>query len=116
MVHVDVMVNSVMGDRYTKYMESYGISYIPRSEQEQLNGGSTDAGNISYQVPLVHPGFGIHTTAVNHTHEFTAAAKTEIAHEDTLRATKAMSMTLIDILQSQDMLDAAVAEFKKNTA
>ncbi|KAG2183819.1 hypothetical protein INT44_008830 [Umbelopsis vinacea] len=112
----DVLVNSVMGDRYTKYMESYGISYIPKSEQEQMSGGSTDAGNISYQVPLVHPGFGIHTTAVNHTHEFTAAAKTEIAHEDTLRATKAMSMTLIDILQSQDMLDAAVAEFKKNTA
>jgi metal-dependent amidase/aminoacylase/carboxypeptidase family protein len=97
-------------------MESYGISYPPRAEQEQMSGGSTDAGNISYQVPLVHPSFGIHTTAVNHTHEFTAAAKTEIAHEDTLRATKAMAMTLIDILQSQQMLDAAVAEFEMNTA
>ncbi|KAH8550366.1 hypothetical protein BGW37DRAFT_499051 [Umbelopsis sp. PMI_123] len=112
----DVLVNSVLADRYAKYMESYGISYPPRAEQEQMSGGSTDAGNISYQVPLVHPSFGIHTTAVNHTHEFTAAAKTEIAHEDTLRATKAMAMTLIDILQSQQMLDAAVAEFEMNTA
>ncbi|GAB5588540.1 hypothetical protein Unana1_03440 [Umbelopsis nana] len=115
-VTMDVLVNSVMGDRYTQYMEKAGISFLPRSEQEQLSGGSTDAGNISYQVPLVHPGFGIHTTASNHTHEFTAAAKTKAAHEDTLRATKAMTMTLVDILQSQSLLDAAVKEFKKNTA
>jgi len=105
-----------MGDRYTQYMEKAGISFLPRVEQQQLSGGSTDAGNISYQVPLVHPGFGIHTDASNHTHEFTAAAKTMAAHEDTLRATKAMTMTLVDILQSQSLLDAALKEFKENTA
>ncbi|CAM0137698.1 hypothetical protein VKS41_000905 [Umbelopsis sp. WA50703] len=112
----DVLPNSIMGDSYIKYMEKLGLDFMPRAKQEELTGGSTDAGNISYQVPLVHPGFGIHTTASNHTHEFTAAAKTVAAHKDTLRATKAMSMTLVEILQNQCMLDAAKKEFDENTA
>ena len=36
--------------------------------------GSTDMGNVSYEVPSIHPLYYIGTDAVNHTNEFAAAA------------------------------------------
>lgn len=38
--------------------------------------GSTDFGNVSYEVPGIHPFFYIGTDALNHTEEYTEAAGT----------------------------------------
>ncbi|KAJ7804470.1 hypothetical protein B0H14DRAFT_3774384 [Mycena olivaceomarginata] len=66
-------------------------------KEEEANGNgafSTDFGNVTYALPGVHPGYAIPTVpnGGNHTAEFTAAAITPEAHEETLKVTKALSL------------------------
>ncbi|KAI8069357.1 hypothetical protein BC940DRAFT_325828 [Gongronella butleri] len=92
----DVVQNHVLATTYGKYMEKTGIQF-PSMKEQELGGGSTDFGNTSYVVPSLHPMHGIHTTASNHTVEFTAAAKTEQAHKDTINASHCMALTALHL-------------------
>lgn len=47
-----------------------------RSDFHNYLAGSTDFGNVSYEVPVIHPFFYIGTDALNHTEEYTEAAGT----------------------------------------
>ncbi|KAG1217323.1 hypothetical protein G6F68_021755 [Rhizopus microsporus] len=73
-------------------------------------------GNVSYEVPVIHPMYGIHTTASNHTVEFTAAAKTEQAHKDTITASKCLAATGVEVLLNEQYYNHVVKEFKKELA
>lgn len=112
----DVIQNSVMADTYAHYMEKYGIQFPPRYEQENGGGGSTDMGNVSYEVPVIHPLYGIHTTAANHTVEFTAAAKTLQAHKDTITASKCLAATGVEVLLNEQYYKQVQEQFKKDLA
>ncbi|RCH91763.1 hypothetical protein CU097_004931 [Rhizopus azygosporus] len=112
----DVIQNSVMADTYAHYMEKYGIQFPPRYEQESGGGGSTDMGNVSYEVPVIHPLYGIHTTAANHTVEFTAAAKTLQAHKDTITASKCLAATGVEVLLNEQYYKQVQEQFKKDLA
>lgn len=109
----DVFMNDAMTLNFKHYMEEEGITYEPRVDEEQTGTGSTDMGNISYVVPSIHPAYGIHTTAANHTNEFAAAARTLVAHQDTLRAAKCLSMTAAEIMVDDDLYKKVVDDFKK---
>ncbi|KAG1591751.1 hypothetical protein G6F48_003094 [Rhizopus delemar] len=98
----DVIQNSVMADTYAHHMEQYGIRFPSKEEQISKGGASTDMGNVSYEVPVIHPMYGIHTTASNHTIEFTAAAKTPQAHKDTITASKCLAATGIEVLLNEE--------------
>ena len=63
----DVFMNDALALNYKHYMEKEGITYKSRIDEEQTSTGSTDMGNFSYVVPSIHPAYGIHTTAANHT-------------------------------------------------
>ena len=60
--------------------------------------GSTDVGNVSHQVPTLHPDIGIGCGLAAHTPEFAAAAGSDYAQERLLVGAKAMAMTAIDLL------------------
>ena len=61
--------------------------------------GSTDQRNITYVVPDIHLLYDIKPKGgANHTIDFTNAAKTEIAHEATLTASKGIALTGLDFL------------------
>lgn len=109
----DVFMNDAMALNYKHYMEQEGITYKSRFDEEQTSTGSTDMGNFSYAVPSIHPAYGIHTTAANHTKEFAAAAKTEVAHQDTLRAAKCLSMTAAEVMVDDKLYEQVVDDFKK---
>ncbi|KAK4513803.1 uncharacterized protein ATC70_005809 [Mucor velutinosus] len=109
----DVFMNDTMAANFKSYMEKEGITYKDRTEEEQLVVASTDFGNVSYTVPSIHPMYAIHTDAGNHTKEFTDASKTEIAHKDTLRASKCLVMTAADVLTDDNLYKQVVADFKK---
>jgi len=52
-----------------------------------------------YVVPSIHPKYKIGDgLQVNHTKEFTTITNTPEAHQNTLTAAKAMSMTVVDVL------------------
>lgn len=92
-------------------MEKQGIEFPSKEVQEKVGGASTDMGNVSYEVPTLHPMYGIHTTAANHTIEFTAAARTEQAHKDTILASKGLSVTACRVLLDNGFYEAVKNEF-----
>lgn len=57
----------------------------------QSMGASTDFGNVTFALPACHPMYFIHADGGNHTHEFTAGAKTEQAHDQSFKAMSAMA-------------------------
>ncbi|KAI9304147.1 hypothetical protein BJ944DRAFT_164137 [Cunninghamella echinulata] len=91
----DVVQNNIMASTYAKYMKKEGIQFPPREEQKA--GGSTDFGNVSYVLPSIHPMFGIHTDAPNHTIDFTKAAGTPQAHKDAMLASKSLALTALHV-------------------
>ncbi|KAI9245434.1 hypothetical protein BY458DRAFT_537038 [Sporodiniella umbellata] len=109
----DVIQNNLLADNYAYHMEKQGIEFPSVYEQDRKGGGSTDMGNVSYEVPSLHPFFGIHTDAANHTIEFTAAAKTMEAHRDTLRAAKCISATGVEVLLNSSFYQKVQDRFKE---
>ncbi|KAI8059589.1 hypothetical protein BC940DRAFT_313474 [Gongronella butleri] len=109
----DVFMNTAMAECYKKHMEKEGVKFLPRSEEEKIASASTDMGNFSYEVPSIHPAFGIETTATNHTKEFANAARTEKAHELTLRAAKCLALTAADVFLSDSFFDQIVKDFEQ---
>ena len=74
--------------------------------------GSTDMGNVSFVVPSIHPLYKVGDgTQINHTREFTAITNTPEAHQNTLTAAKAMSMTVVDVLTNPAVLEQIKKEF-----
>lgn len=62
--------------------------------------GSTDMGNVSQVTPSIHPTIAIAPPEIHiHTQEFASAATSEAGHKGLMDAAKAMSMTVVDILQ-----------------
>jgi metal-dependent amidase/aminoacylase/carboxypeptidase family protein len=112
-ITLDVFMNESMALYFKEQMEDQGIHYQPRSDEEQVVSGSTDMGNFSYAVPSIHPAYGIHTTATNHTREFAQAASTQVAHQDTLRASKCLSLTAAHVYLDDAFYQSVLADFKK---
>ncbi|KAI9480873.1 MAG: hypothetical protein EXX96DRAFT_482370 [Benjaminiella poitrasii] len=112
----DVIQNRPLADFYAQHMNKYGIKFPSEEEQFSAGGGSTDMGNVSYEMPCIHPFYGIHTTASNHTIEFTEAAKTMQAHKDTLVASKCMAATGVEVLLNDEFYYSVQHNFKGSHA
>ena len=62
-----------MATRYESYASSLGVKFPSRKEQEEFGSGSTDQGNVTYEVPSIHPMFKLDLPegVGNHTPGFT---------------------------------------------
>ena len=105
-----MVVNSTLAELYQRNAESLGVTFPPQAEFT----AGTDMGNVSHVVPAIHPMYAIGTTDANHSHAFTTAAATELAHEKTLIASKALAMTAIDVLCNPDLIDKVGNDFLKS--
>ena len=103
--------NSTLADLYQANAKTLGVTFGPQSDEEGR--GSTDMGNVSKIIPSIHPLFSIGSTAVNHSHAFTTAAITEIAHKKTLIASKALAMTAIDVLCNAELMEKIKKDFEE---
>ena len=108
--HLDT--NNTLAQLYQANAETLGVTFPPQAEFS----ASTDMGNVSHVVPSTHVMYSIGTTAPNHSHAFTTAAITELAHEKTLIASKAMAMTAIDVLCNQELIEKVRNDFKASHA
>jgi len=74
--------------------------------------GSTDMGNVSYEVPSIHPMIAVapHGTAI-HTEAFAAHTASDAADLAVLDGAKAMAMTVADLWADAGVLTRARAEF-----
>ncbi len=92
---------------YKRNADQLGRSFAPR--EGRLRSFSTDMGNVSLEVPSIHPIIGIDSfPAVNHQPEFTAHCVSASADAAILDAAIAMAWTAIDAA-ADDELRSAVA-------
>ena len=103
--------NPTMARLYQTNAETLGVQFPPLNEQKEKVLGSTDMGNVSHVVPSIHPLYSIGSEAVNHSYAFTSAAGTDVAHEKTLIASKALAMTAIDLYCNEELRKQVKQEF-----
>ncbi|THU88083.1 bacterial exopeptidase dimerization domain-containing protein, partial [Dendrothele bispora CBS 962.96] len=111
----DLRQNKALGDevaniicsRYGTIDREYGIA-----------SASTDFGNVSYELPSLHPGFAIPTVpgGGNHTPEFAKAAATVEAHEACLDISKALAATGIRVFIDDEFFEEVKRTFEEDKA
>ena len=98
---------------YRANAESLGRNFDAPEPLTRMNRASTDMGNVSQAVASFHPYIGINSgDAVNHQHQFAAAAVTRDADRAVLDGAKGLAMTMVDIAQDAQMR-AYVKEFSR---
>jgi aminobenzoyl-glutamate utilization protein B len=85
-----------------------------RETQEHPGGGSTDVGDVSWNVPNINL---IVTVAPEdtpwHSWAVVACGGMSIGHKGMVYATKAMAMTMTDLFEDQKLIDKVKAEYKE---
>ncbi|KAM0745941.1 amidohydrolase [Meredithblackwellia eburnea MCA 4105] len=112
MAYSDLRNNQSLADVYTDFMTERYKAQFP---VELSLGGSTDFGNVSYELPALHPAFQIPCGVGegNHTVGFTAAAATKEAHQLTLDAAKGISVSSWKFITDKEYASTVKKEFKK---
>jgi amidohydrolase len=104
-----VLVNRTLARLYGENLAQLGVSLDP--PEARSGGGSTDAGNVSRVVPLIHPYFAICPAGTpGHSIEFARAAASREAHRAMLTAAKALAMTAWDLFADPRLVQEARAE------
>ncbi|CAE6467511.1 unnamed protein product [Rhizoctonia solani] len=107
----DVRGSEVLSNEFGAIMTGrYGYSF----DSHATTGASTDFGNVTYELPSIHPGFTIPTVpnGGNHTPEYTAAARTQEAHERAVAVSKGLAALGLRTLLDEDFLRMVKDNFK----
>lgn len=111
-VYKHVIQNAAIARTYRKHAQALGFEFQDADMAEQPpTGASTDCGNVSHCIPTAHPVYSLGSGARNHTRGFAEDANSEAAQEPTLRVSKALALTALDLLTDPDLLDEARREF-----
>ena len=97
---------------FEENFESIGESIDP----EPFLLGSSDIGNLSYHMPVLHP--MVKTAADGtalHTDEFKDQGKSDTAYSGMINGMKAVLMTAVRIFADPDFLQRAREEFQQDT-
>ncbi|TVY25658.1 Peptidase M20 domain-containing protein [Lachnellula hyalina] len=114
MEYDDHVPNKVLGGICRGAFNGLG-GEIPSADLDLIwgaSGASTDQGNVSYAMPSLSLGFKIESEDGPHNPGFAKAARTREAHGAALRAGKALAVTGLEIVGSEDLLRAAREEFE----
>ncbi|MDI6894782.1 MAG: M20 family metallopeptidase [Bacillota bacterium] len=104
-----VLVNRTLARLYGQNLAELGVSLEP--PEPRSGGGSTDAGNVSRVVPLIHPYFAICPAGTpGHSVEFARAAASKEAHRAMLTTATALAMTAWDLFADPGLAEEARAE------
>lgn len=108
----DLLKNTLLIGEFEKNFESLGEKIDP----EPFLLGSSDIGNLSYHMPVLHPMVktaGEGTTL--HTDEFLNYGKSDVAYQGMINGMKALLMTAVRVLEDADFLQNVRSEFKEKT-
>ena len=105
--------NLTMAQLFINNMNSLGREV--QLENANQSFGSTDMGNVSQLVPSIHPSVAIAPKGVAiHSPQFAEAASSEAGIKGMNDAAKALAMTVVDLLTSQETIDQVKKEFAEN--
>jgi len=107
----DMVDNQALLDLYVSNAATVGRHPLTEAEGGAVV-GSTDMGNVSYQVPSIHPMIKVapEGTAI-HTQEFAAHARSEAGDRAVVDGALSMALTMVDCLANPTTLDAIRGEF-----
>jgi len=101
----DMRQDAEMTELYQRHAESLGRTFVAEAMPV-----STDMGNVSYEVPSMHPFIGVETHgAVNHQAEFADACVEPSADQAIFDGALAMAMTVIDMARDDEMRSRLLA-------
>jgi amidohydrolase len=93
-----------IGALYRRNAEELGRTFLDAGPLIDRSGASTDMGNVSLEIPSIHPLIGIDSLpAVNHQPEFTAHCATPSADKAIFDGALAMAWTTLDIAADDDL-------------
>ncbi|KAH7334999.1 hypothetical protein B0J17DRAFT_672355 [Rhizoctonia solani] len=75
--------------------------------------GSTDFGNVTHELPALHPLFAIPTISDNHTPEFAEESRTQEAHERAILMSKGLATLGLRALLDEEFVLAVKNMFEK---
>ncbi|XP_071998072.1 xaa-Arg dipeptidase [Engystomops pustulosus] len=110
--YYNVLPNKTLAKAYTENGKQLGMQFTSNEQVLNALSGSTDFGNVTFEVPGIHPYFFIGSDALNHTAEYTEAVGLEKAQYYTLRTAKALAMTSLDVIFNPDMLESIRHDWK----
>ncbi len=102
--------NRALAQIFGKNLESLHRTVEPY----ELKGGfgSTDMGNVSSIVPVIHPSIAIASKKIStHSKEFAAAASSEPGFKGLMDGAKALAMSVVDLLEKPENLKKIREEF-----
>lgn len=87
--------------------------YPLRETLETPGGGSTDVGDVSWNVPNINLGVTVAPKDTPwHSWAVVACGGMSIGHKGMVYASKAMAMTMVDLFENQKLIDEVTQEFK----
>ncbi|KAF9784943.1 hypothetical protein BJ322DRAFT_1108419 [Thelephora terrestris] len=107
----ELVQNSVLGRIFASFFRERCEGNVI----SQQFGASTDFGNVTYELPALHPVFGIPTKpgGGNHTKQFAQSARTEEAHEATMLVTKGLALTGVKVIMDDGLFKEIKEGFSK---
>jgi amidohydrolase len=107
----EMVTNVALAEAYGENLQALGVSVMDGPRE---NMGSLDMGCVSYEVPSLHPFFGIvPPTVASHTREFAKATQSAAGRTGLLRSVQALAMTGIDFLTDPDLRRRTAAEHRR---
>ena len=113
LANYDMVTNHTLARQLKRNLDEVGLR-LPDAAPEPPT-GSTDWGNVSYEVPSVETAFPILDRVCTwHSAEVVAAADSPLGYQNTLLVAKAMALTGVDILANPALLADVRAEFSRS--
>jgi amidohydrolase len=113
LIHDPLRPNATLAGLFARNLARIGFPEDP--EDAEAGYGSTDAGNLSHALPLIHPYIRTSPDGVpGHSREFATANATPVARAGMVAAAKALAMTALDCLADPGAVRAAKAEFARS--
>jgi amidohydrolase len=110
--YLPVRNNEALGARFARHVQARGRSPIPGPALPTEFSGSTDMGNVSRQVPSIHPLIAVSPPDVSpHTPEFAGWARGAEGDRAVVDAAFGLAATLADYLVDPDLRSAVREEF-----
>jgi amidohydrolase len=115
MTLADRVNNFPLAQRFARYLVAQGIEL---QDPPAVGGvGSSDFGNLSHELPAIHPYVKIAPQGTsNHTPAFAAAAGSPAGLAGMLVAAKSLAATVVDLALEPDLLPNAQADFAHTVA
>jgi amidohydrolase len=111
-VYADMLDNQAIGERYRANAEALGRTVRPPSPKGRVV-GSTDMGNVSYELPAIHPMIQVAPLGVPiHTPEFAGFAGGPEGDRAVIDGAKALAFTVADLWLDDGLVGSARAEWE----